>query len=142
MRNITQFPDGEDNQDPTVQGNTAGTEDPPTYKAAPAAKRLAAELGVDLATISNGSGQGGKILKTDVEKEFKRLNKKADSTPDTGGNAKVADEPKDKVPELAETPISFNTKLIVNILGERFYLSGVNTDAFGTIELMFEKAHG
>lgn len=146
MRNITQFPNEEDNQDPVVLDTTADKE-PPTYTAAPAAKRLAAELNIDLATISNGSGQNGKILKTDVEKEFKRLNKREEDakrseskeTSETSQDEKSAQESGEK---KEETPITFSTKLVVNILGERFCLSGINTDAFGTIELMFEKAHG
>jgi pyruvate dehydrogenase E2 component (dihydrolipoamide acetyltransferase) len=43
-----------------------GTTDSGRVKASPAAKKIAAERGVDLATVATGTGPGGRILSTDV----------------------------------------------------------------------------
>lgn len=50
---------------PQVQKTTA-TQQGGRVKASPAARKLAAQRGVDLATVTQGSGPGGRILSSDV----------------------------------------------------------------------------
>lgn len=47
----------------------AATTETGRVKASPAARKLASERGVDLSTVANGSGPGGRILSTDVPTE-------------------------------------------------------------------------
>jgi pyruvate dehydrogenase E2 component (dihydrolipoamide acetyltransferase) len=51
---------------PAASGNGASADEDGRVKASPVAKRMARELGVELAGIS-GSGPGGRIVKADVE---------------------------------------------------------------------------
>ena len=44
----------------------AATTETGRVKASPAARKIAGERGVDLATVAQGSGPGGRILSTDV----------------------------------------------------------------------------
>jgi len=50
---------------PQVQ-KTASTQQGGRVKASPAARKLAAQRGVDLATVTQGSGPGGRILSSDI----------------------------------------------------------------------------
>jgi pyruvate dehydrogenase E2 component (dihydrolipoamide acetyltransferase) len=50
----------------TVGGGAATQEAGGRIKASPAARKLAAQKGVDLASMSGGSGPGGRIISTDV----------------------------------------------------------------------------
>jgi pyruvate dehydrogenase E2 component (dihydrolipoamide acetyltransferase) len=50
----------------TAQANVAGTSSAPGAKISPKARRLAKELGVDIATV-HGSGPGGEIRASDVQ---------------------------------------------------------------------------
>ncbi len=74
-------------------------------KASPVAKKIAAEKGIDLATIQ-GSGPGGRIVKDDV------LNAKPGATaPATGGNAPAAAAPVATL-EALDIPVSNMRKSI------------------------------
>ncbi len=75
----------------TVQGKT-GTED--RIKASPLAKRIAAELGVDLSTVT-GTGPNGRIVKEDVEG--------AASAGGTSATKTVSAEPVEARPAVSST---------------------------------------
>ncbi|MGA2497636.1 MAG: 2-oxo acid dehydrogenase subunit E2 [Tepidisphaeraceae bacterium] len=50
----------------TTVSTVAATTESGRVKASPAARKIASERGVDLATVAQGSGPGGRILSTDV----------------------------------------------------------------------------
>ena len=51
----------------TAQKNAAAISDTGRVKASPAARKAAAEKGIDLAAVSSGSGPGGRILSFDLD---------------------------------------------------------------------------
>jgi pyruvate dehydrogenase E2 component (dihydrolipoamide acetyltransferase) len=53
-------------QAPAIVSTPAGATETGRVKASPAARRLAGERGIDLASVAQGSGPGGRILSTDV----------------------------------------------------------------------------
>src|ERR1035438_5119513 len=59
------LPAGDEKPTPAVSDQAATTETG-RVKASPAARKIAGERGVDLATVARGSGPGGRILSTDV----------------------------------------------------------------------------
>lgn len=138
VANITQFETGEENQSPV-------TADPKRIVAAPAAERLAAEMDVDLAVVE-GTGKDGRILKRDVEKVIKarrEANKTAAPETEEPGKAPEADlisPVPDSTGVLPEDNKSFGFKLVGNFNGNRYELVGLHTDAFGCVELIFDKA--
>jgi pyruvate dehydrogenase E2 component (dihydrolipoamide acetyltransferase) len=69
--------------------NGASADDDGRVKASPVAKRMARELGVDLASVS-GSGPGGRIVKSDVEAAAE------------GGGGTKTEEPETKSDDRAE----------------------------------------
>ena len=63
-----QTPKAEVPSDLSVAPAAAGISDTGRVMASPAARKIAAERGIDLASVSSGSGPGGRILSSDLEK--------------------------------------------------------------------------
>ncbi len=73
----------ETKKQPQSSGNGASADDDGRVKASPVAKRMAKELGVELGEVE-GSGPGGRIIKSDVEAAAE------------GGGTKTEEKPKDE----------------------------------------------
>ena len=104
---------------PEAEGRIPGGE-----KASPIARRLAAEMGVDLRTVS-GSGQGGRIVKQDVEEAVDRMK---DGLPDITGLQKP------RIPDIVSKTTTIPLTKLRSLIGRRmtaakqqvphFYLTG------------------
>ncbi|MCY4072692.1 MAG: dihydrolipoamide acetyltransferase family protein [Chloroflexi bacterium] len=87
---------------PAADGNGAAMTDDGRIKASPLARRMAADKGIDLSRVQ-GSGPGGRIVKSDIENfaEKPMLPPMPASAPATGGQAtwgKLPEEDVDVIP--------------------------------------------
>jgi len=97
---------------------------PGGVKASPIARRLAEEMGVDLRTVS-GSGQGGRIVKQDMEEAVDRMK---EGVPDLTGLQKP------RIPDILSETTTIPLSKLRSLIGRRmtavkqqvphFYLTG------------------
>jgi pyruvate dehydrogenase E2 component (dihydrolipoyllysine-residue acetyltransferase) len=90
--------ESEERQPATASSN--GSDGDPRLKASPVARRMANELGVDIADVE-GSGPGGRILKADVEAAAGDGGGREPSA-DDGGKPEKAEKKKDKKEKKAK----------------------------------------
>lgn len=93
-------------------------------KASPAAKKIAAERGLDLASITQGSGPGGRILSTDLDRAAKSgtVSRPAASAPLPASSGQVVRKPMSKMRKAIATNLQaskqtvphFYVKLTIN----------------------------
>lgn len=116
----------------TVSTSTAAHTSDERIKASPLAKKIAADNNVDLSRLS-GTGEGGRIIKKDVEKS---MSSSSTSAPSSGSSAQSFVVP---AGESAEIPVSQMRKVIAKRLSEskfgapHFYLT-VECDMEKTME--------
>ncbi len=119
-------PKTEREETPVEAGVSPGQPEEARVKASPVARRIAAELGVDLSGVK-GTGPNGRITETDVRAAAK-------SVPTTAGHGRAKPEPSIKAGESARIQLSAMRKIIAQRLVEslgpvpHFYLE-IDIDA-------------
>src|SRR5881409_478997 len=114
-------PKTEREETPVEAGVSPGQPEEARVKASPVARRIAAELGVDLSGVK-GTGPNGRITETDVRAAAK-------SVPTTAGHGRAKPEPSIKAGESGRIQLSGMRKIIAQRLVEslgpipHFYLN-------------------